>query len=288
MSLPFGSVTGPTLSRRDFLAGGGFAACGLAGGVALDAFGVETRSVELTRHSVPVPGLAPELDGLRVAQVSDVHLYHGLHPAARRTMALLLEERPEIVVITGDACENSGVLGDLASFVRRVRGSLATIAILGNWESYGEISRGVAERVYGQAGATLLVNQALTLRRGGAELTMLGLDDPLTGHPDLAAALSESGAGPAILLVHAPGCVDDLVGSGLPAPALALAGHTHGGQIRIPFLPPVTPPASGRFVAGWYRDTFAPLYVSRGIGTADIRARFRCPPELPVFTLQRA
>ena len=69
---------------------------------------------------------------------------------------------------------------------------------------------------------------------------------------------------------------------------MILSGHTHGGQIRLPGLTLYTPPGSGRYVSGWYRDTLAPLYVSRGIGTATIRMRFFCPPELPVFTLRRS
>ena len=71
-----------------------------------------------------------------------------------------------------------------------------------------------------------------------------------------------------------------------PAPAAILSGHTHGGQIRLPFYAPYTPYGSGRFVAGWYRDTLAPLYVSRGIGTVTIPARLFCLPELAVFTLR--
>jgi predicted MPP superfamily phosphohydrolase len=65
-----------------------------------------------------------------------------------------------------------------------------------------------------------------------------------------------------------------------------LAGHTHGGQIRIPLLPPVKPVGAGRFLEGWYRDTVVPLYVSRGVGTTGIPARFRCAAELPIFTLK--
>jgi len=70
-----------------------------------------------------------------------------------------------------------------------------------------------------------------------------------------------------------------------PRPAAILAGHTHGGQIRLPFYTPYVPYGSGRFVAGWYKDTVAPLYVARGVGTVGIHARLFCPPELPVFTL---
>src|SRR5256885_7138691 len=70
-----------------------------------------------------------------------------------------------------------------------------------------------------------------------------------------------------------------------PSPTLSrsLAGHTHGGQIRLPFYTPYVPYGSGRFVAGWYKDTVAPLYVARGVGTVGIHARLFCPPELPVL-----
>jgi len=91
-----------------------------------------------------------------------------------------------------------------------------------------------------------------------------------------------------VWVLHAPGFVDGVPRDTYPVPVAIFAGHTHGGQIRLPFWTPYTPTGSGRFVAGWYRDTFAPLYVSRGIGTITLRARFCCPPELPLFTLRRA
>ncbi len=87
-------------------------------------------------------------------------------------------------------------------------------------------------------------------------------------------------------MIHAPGYVDGVPRDLASRPAAILAGHTHGGQVRLPFYTPYTPTGSGRFVAGWYRDTVAPLYVARGIGTIVIPARFFCPPELPIFTLR--
>ena len=78
----------------------------------------------------------------------------------------------------------------------------------------------------------------------------------------------------------------DLIPDGVPPPDALLAGHTHGGQVRLPGWVPYTPPGSGRFVEGWYRDAKVPMYVSRGIGTAVVQARFCCRPELPIFTLR--
>ena len=78
----------------------------------------------------------------------------------------------------------------------------------------------------------------------------------------------------------------DLVSPEVPAPHALLAGHTHGGQLRLPGWTPYTPLGSGRFVEGWYRDAVVPLYVSRGIGTAIVEARLFSVPELPIFTLR--
>ncbi len=148
------------------------------------------------------------------------------------------------------------------------------------------IDRATAERAYGQAGVELLYNSAGRASVRGATLTVVGLDDPVLGHPDLGAGLATVRAGdPTLWVVHAPGWVEEVPRDVAPQPSAILAGHTHGGQVRLPFWTPYTPRGSGRFVAGWYRDTIRPLYVSRGIGTITLRARLFCPPELPIFTL---
>lgn len=276
------------LSRRRLLLLAGGAIAGGAG-LGADAFAWAPRRVQISAHDVMVPGLPAAFAGLTIAQMSDIHLYAGLHAAAQRAMELVSGLKPDLTVIAGDLVEHSSQLGSLRPFFSACRGRLGTVVTLGNWEYQAGISpsalRGVAESV----GAVLLVNQALRVTVRGRELAVVGLDDPRAGVPDPEVALRELPTGiPAIWAFHAPGYADLLSRQSYPRPILALAGHTHGGQILPPFLPPITPPASGRFVSGWYRDTFAPLYVSRGIGTSGIRARFRCPPEVAVFTLRSA
>jgi len=272
------------ISRRRFLAGIG------AGGaaVAIDAFGFEAHRVLLSRHEVRIPGLPSGLDGLRIAQASDVH-FPGNRIAARAALDLLGRERPDIVLLTGDMTESLGALGEVRAFAAEARGSLATIALLGNWEHrVGAVGK-VALDTYRGAGVDLLVNRSMTVDVEGVPLTLVGLDDPVSGLPELSKARENVVRDSTeIWLVHAPGVVDHLPLGIQPPPALVLAGHTHGGQIRIPLLPPVTPVGAGRFLEGWYYDTFAPLYVTRGIGTTGIPARFRCPAEVPVFTLRAA
>jgi uncharacterized protein len=274
------------LTRRRFLgAAAGFAAAAALG----DGFFVEPTAIEVTRHDLLVPGLAPRLAGLRVACITDVHLHGGVHAAARATLALLAHERPEVVVLIGDIYNTRHDLAQLATWARDARGTLATFATLGNWEHDAGVDCGTAEHFYGQVGVEFLYNSSGRVRVGTDALTVVGIDDPVQGEPDVAAAVREVDAGhPAIWVLHAPGFVDGVPRGRFPQPAAILAGHTHGGQIRLPFYTPYTPSGSGRFVAGWYRDTLAPLYVSRGIGTVWLPARFYCPPELPIFTLRRA
>jgi len=272
------------VSRRRFL---GATAALLATGLTTDGFAIEPRRVLVSRHDVVLPGLAPRLDGLRIAQVSDVHLPAN-RAAGERTLALLGSERPEIVVLTGDQCETRSAVADLVEFAHAARGTLATIAVLGNWDYRGGTVDRLARDAYDRAGVTLLVNSHAIVGVGDASLAFVGLDDVLSGSPSgMTAAASLPSEVPAIWLVHEPSFADEFAVSGPAKPKLILSGHTHGGQIRVPGLPAFTPEGSGRFVAGWYDSLLGRLYVSRGIGTADVRARLFCPPELPIFTLRR-
>ena len=270
------------INRRRFIAGLG--AAGAA--IGADAFGFEAHRVLVSRHDVLVPGLAGSLDGLRIAQVSDVHL-PGNQLAARAALHHLHRERPDIVILNGDMTESARALGQVGEFAEAARGSLATVAVLGNWEYRAGVDAERARKVYQQAGVDLLVNQTRLLKVGNSSLAFVGLDDMLAGAPDLTAArMGLDAGGVEIWIIHEPSFADQ-VPDAAPRPTLLLSGHTHGGQIRIPLLPPIKPTGAGRFLEGWYSDTPAPMYVSRGVGTTGIPARFRCPAELPIFTLCR-
>jgi uncharacterized protein len=275
------------VSRRRFLAAAGAGIAGIAGS-ATYGFAAEPKHVTLTPQDVEVPGLAAELDGLRILQISDLHLYDGLHVPARRTMALAAESRPDITLLTGDLVEHENQLANLKPVIESCRGRLATLAVMGNWEYAAGLTPARVARAVEAGGAQLLFNESRVVKLGEASLAIVGLDDPRAGHaePDKAVAQVPTGI-PVVWTFHAPGLADQLSPGRYPRPTFIAAGHTHGGQIRFPLVPPLTPPGSGRFVSGWYRDTFAPLYVSRGIGTTGIRARFLCPPEIPLFTLHR-
>jgi predicted MPP superfamily phosphohydrolase len=273
-----------SVSRRRFLVTS--AAVGAAGmGIAGCAFGPNASAVEATRHVLPVPGLPDSLDGLRIAHVTDTH-FPANRAAGARALAIIAAERPDVVVYTGDMVEHARALDDLVAFARDARGTRATVAVRGNWELSAGISRETLAAAYASAGVTYLQNDCASVRIGSSTLALAGLDDPVLGHPD-ARHLADRAEGDAVIwALHGPGYAD-LLPRDTPA-HLLLAGHTHGGQIRLPFLPGLAPSGSGRFMAGWYRTAAAPLYVSRGVGTTTIRARLFCPPELPIITLTRA
>jgi hypothetical protein len=119
-----------------------------------------------------------------------------------------------------------------------------------------------------------------TVRVAGLGLTVT--DDQLAGYVRWDRALADLKDGPRLLVTHSPALLDRPPPSA-PRFDLAIAGHTHGGQIRVGSFAPALPPGSGRFVAGRYDTPFGPAYVSRGTGTSIVPARFCCRPELPVF-----
>lgn len=270
------------LSRRALIRGALGCACAVAG---VDAIAVEPRWLAVTRHDIPVPDLPASLSGYRIAQLSDLHLASlgALHDAVCREV---LAFDPQLVVLSGDAVESDSSLPALEDLCRRLSGpGRDVVATLGNWEHWGEVPVQALDGAYRRSGARLLQNESAALPTGPR---LLATDDSCSGHADVAASLASWAPSPATLLVtHAPGILD-LLPRHMPSFALAMAGHTHGGQVCAAGEPVWVPPGSGRFREGLYSTPSGPAYVSRGIGTSVMPVRFTCRPELPLFRLLRA
>jgi predicted MPP superfamily phosphohydrolase len=239
----------------------------------MDAATRPGKHVEVTRHAVPAPLAAP----VTVALIADLHM-NGVDREAHEMLAILARERPDAIVIAGDLTSLDGsetVYGDMLSRLAAPRG---VWMVPGNWDYWLPVAdlRSLCER----AGVRLLSNEAAEIAPG---LWLAGVDDAVAGYPDPARVLDAIPAGAwAMALVHCPVTFDDLAGRC----ALAFAGHTHGGQVRLPGLPPFWLPAGcGRYVAGWYERDGSRLYVSRGIGAKTLPVRLWCRPEVALFTL---
>jgi predicted MPP superfamily phosphohydrolase len=247
-------------------------ASALAGACLLDGFVVEPRWVEVTHPSLPAPVRAP----VHVLHISDLH---GDAPGAveQRVLDVLAAEAPDLVVLTGDSTDRGSLAGELP-FLSRLRAPLGVFAVRGNWEHWRPVPDEAS--TYAAAGIVLLSDEARKVRD---DLWMVGFEDAASGEPDVARALRGVPSGVAILgLTHSPALFERVAGR----VSILLAGHTHGGQVRVPLLPPLwLPPGSGSYAEGLYASEGSSLYVSRGLGTSVLPVRFACRPELPVVTL---
>jgi predicted MPP superfamily phosphohydrolase len=249
--------------------------------------------VRVTRLPVFVPNLPVGLAGVTIAHVTDLHIYETEpHPAAQRALAILERERPDLLVVTGDQWDHRAGVPGYVAWLRARPGGLPAIAVLGNHEySLGRGSRSdiarAARKVHERGEADLLVNESREVALRGSHLRIFGLDDLRHGdpRPDLFEPVLDP-AEPQLWLFHEPAQADQPGWPRAAAASLMLAGHTHGGQIRLPLMPALTPNGSGRYVAGLYRTSLGPLYVSRGVGGSGPRLRYRCPAEVALFELR--
>jgi hypothetical protein len=233
---------------------------------------VEPYSIEVTRYRLR----ARVNRQLKIAHLTDLHT-SGLGRRERELIRILEAERPDVIFITGDNINSRGDYGACRQVLSRLRAPLGVWAVRGNWEIWRPASD---ERAfYEGSGVKLLINEAGRVRE---DVWVIGFDDALAGEPDRE-ALSKAPGGPfQVALFHSPVYFERVSGRC----DLALAGHTHGGQIRLPFLGSLwLPPGSGNFSNGWYEANGSRMYVSRGIGTSIVGIRLFCRPELAIITL---
>lgn len=259
------------VTRRRLMWGAG----ALATAATIDAVAIEPAWLDVHRMRVPIEGLPRSLEGFTVAQVTDAHIT-GLGHVENEVLEALTRVSPQLVVLTGDlidSLDHARPLAELCAELSRVAPHV--IATLGNWEHWGRVERTGLDSLYRRSGARLAVEEWITTEG----LSIYASDDSTGGTPQPIERPATQ-VGPRVLLTHSPAFVDRH--SGDFDFDLCLAGHTHGGQITVAGFAPVTPPGSGRFVAGWYETPAGRLYVSRGTGTSIVPARFMCRPELPL------
>ena len=286
------------ISRRRFLTAG---LCGAAS-LALYSGEIERHWVEVSHRDVYLPGLSAAFDGMRIAQISDIHMDEFTEPFfLRHVIDRINQIKPDAVFITGDFVTSTTVMEIRATkFARGAAWQCANIltgleckalyASLGNHDI--NIGAKHVSAALVANGITVLRNACLPIERGGGRIWLAGLDDPLEGHPNLDLAIPASIRNrpnePVVLLCHAPDYADHL----LTQPAgeavdLMLSGHSHGGQIRLPLLGALILPALARkYVKGWFQLGRLQLHVNRGIGTIGVPFRFDCPPEITSITLR--
>jgi predicted MPP superfamily phosphohydrolase len=245
------------------------------------------------------PRLPPAFDGLTVAVVADLHAGrgHGTHAFVERLVTTVNGLQADLIVLLGDLVHHTDCTAHFFPLLAPLHAPEGVWACLGNheheymWHSpwFPKQPRYTVEdwrRWYESAGAHLLVNEARPLRRDGARLWLVGVDDAYAHRQDLPAALASTEPGEfRLVLSHSPDLLDD---PRIAEADLVLSGHTHGGQVWIPgvgpFMAPCRQPAQR--AAGLIRHhSGATMYVSRGAGEGT-RLRLGCPREVTRLTLK--
>ena len=282
------------VTRRNFLRwtlGAGLAAAAAGAGSVGYAFALEPGWLAVERVTVRVPGLPPALDGLTVAHLSDLHWgpYTG-QPEIRTAVEKANAFAADLIVLTGDyVLQSAGYAAPCAQELAALRAPLGVFAIPGNHDYWTDID--VVTAQLRATRLTLLRNSSHRLEVGGAPLWLAGVDDVWEQHHDLDAALAGVPLGePILLLVHEPDFADQAAQSP-HCVFLQLSGHSHGGQVNLPFYgPPILPWLGRKYPAGLQTVAGSTLqvYTSRGVGVIAPPLRFNCRPEVTLLTLAGA
>jgi len=229
----------------------------------------------------------PEFHGYRLVQISDLHTDTGLTRAhLAEVVKLVNQQQPDLVAITGDFVSYHArpYAADMIHALSQLTPRDATVAVLGNHDYWSDAQ--VIRHVIRTSGIIELKNAHYTLRRSQATLHIAGVDDFWEGYACLEQVVQQlPTTGAAILLAHEPDFAD--VSAAVGRFDLQLSGHSHGGQIIVPYLGPVfRPPHGVKYPVGHYRVGEMSLYTNRGLGTAFLRVRLNCRAEITVFTLE--
>lgn len=280
------------ITRRNFLVGASVAGASLAFYSSHHA----RHELEVTHRTIAIRDLPDAFVNFRIAQITDIHLEAFTEPwflqhVIDQTNALA----PELVLLTGDfisrgplsASATHKAAGVCAEMLQQLKAP-QRFAVLGNHDA----SIG-AQYVIGPLeahGTPVLVDSYIPIERGHDHFWLCGSDDAGTRAPDLNLAVPAISRAPVLLMVHEPDFVDHITRHPrFPLIDFVLSGHTHGGQIRLPGIGPLTlPPLGKKYVEGHFHFGHMQLYVSRGIGTVGLPFRLNCPAELTQITLVRA
>lgn len=271
------------------------AVVGTIAAMLLWGFTVGQAHVDHTHLHVPLRGLASEHAGLRILQLSDLHIGNGMEGERLSRLVRQVNERePDLIALTGDLFDfDPSFVEDGCRILGELRARLGVFAVLGNHDLYTG-SETVAEGLALHAPGLRLLRGDVVRLATNSPLYVAGLDDPSgvwTARgleiPELTSLARDVPAdGITVLLVHRPELFPQAARLGFP---LVLAGHTHGGQLALPL-------AGGRhnmarlitrYARGLYEEAGSLLYVNRGVGVAGPAVRVNCSREVATLELQQ-
>jgi predicted MPP superfamily phosphohydrolase len=277
-------------TRRQFLR---WAAAAGTLAIAGDAILLEPNRPRIVYQIFFLPRWPERLEGFTIAVLSDFHYdpYFSAHPL-HAAIAMVNGLHPDLIVLTGDFV-SVPLVGDekkaafaaepCARLLRQMTAPHGLWAVMGNHDD-GTDSQHVTRALQAE-NIQVLANQSQAIERDGARIWLAGVNDVLSKAADLPQTLRRVPAGEAvILLAHEPDFADEA--SRFPID-LQISGHSHGGQVRLPLLPPLyLPTLAKKYVWGKYQVGPLALYTNAGLGTVGVPMRLNCPPEITLLTLR--
>ncbi len=261
------------------------AAAIMAACAGVDALLIEPNWIEVVRSVEYLPMVRPGAPDLTLVHLSDIHI-GSLGYRERRAIQIVDDARPDLIVVSGDLVRGGDHPRDLQEFLSSLRSRYGNFVVWGNHDYWDGVPGAWGPEVVRRAGFTLLTNSSRAITYPGGRIVIAGLDDPVTGHDNLRLAMSRVlRQDLCILVAHTPDIVSSLGNWDID---LVLAGHTHGGQVRLPLVGPLyIPYASREYLEGWFNvPPGARLHVSRGLGWSWLPVRFLCRPTIDVITLR--
>jgi len=259
------------ISRRTLLRLGLYGAPAL---LVADAFLIEPRWPKVTRVDLT----RGEGNGLKVVHLSDIH-YRRHRRRLEKVVARVNAIASDLVCITGDTVDHRPYQAEALEILAKLRAPI--FGTPGNHEHWCNASLTDIDACFKATGGRLLVNQRVAFNE---TVEIVGVDDMMAGAPRMPAALGGARPKRSILLTHCGDFVDTLTGD--ETFDLILSGHSHGGQVRLPFIGALMLPAyAQKYDKGLYRTPVGPLYANVGLGTIPPHVRFLCRPEIALISL---
>jgi predicted MPP superfamily phosphohydrolase len=263
--------------------------------LAADSTLLEPNRPRIVRREIALRRWPARLEGFTIALLSDFHYdpHFSVHPL-RAAIGMVNGLHPELIVLAGDFV-SLPLFGDpvaaasaaepCAQLLRQMQAPHGLWAVMGNHDAFTDPDR--VTSALRAAGIQVLSNQSLPIERDGARFWLGGVDDVLGKTADLDVTLHNVPADEAaILLAHEPDYADHAARYPVD---LQLSGHSHGGQVRVPLLPPLfLPELARKYIWGLYKIGGLTLYTNPGLGTVGVPVRWNCPPEITLLTLRRA
>lgn len=263
--------------------------------LAVDSMLFAPNRPRIVRMEIALGRWPARLDGFTIALLSDFHYdpYFSVHPL-RSAIGMVNGLHPDLIALAGDFVSvpwfgdpAAGAAGaePCAHLLRQMQAPFGLWAVMGNHDVFSDPDR--VTSALRAVGIHVLSNQSVPIERDGARFWLSGVDDVLGQTADLDATLHNVPADePRVLLAHEPDYADHVARYPVD---LQLSGHSHGGQVRMPFVRPIyLPDLARKYIWGLYKIGGLTLYTNPGLGTVGVPVRLNCPPEITMLTLRRA